>query len=107
MSKRSVKCPVREIAWVLREVQRVDAFGLPKDVDSIDVRLQILETGDWAVHTGDASYDTDHHGVWGAGEVPVRGRFDSMGLAKALWNQAVDMAVDEASDFPELCYTRA
>lgn len=33
--------------------------------DGIDVRLQCTEVG-WQLHTGDASYDQDHRGVWGS-----------------------------------------
>lgn len=33
----------------------------------IDVRLQVWDDGQWAIHTGDASYDQDHRGFWGAG----------------------------------------
>lgn len=35
---------------------------------TLDVRLQCTETG-WELHTGDAQYDTDHSGVWGADSV--------------------------------------
>lgn len=38
----------------------------PEQSDVIDVRLQVYEAGDWAVHTGDSSYDQDHRGFWGA-----------------------------------------
>ena len=33
---------------------------------AVDVRLQVLDGGAWFLHSGDASYDTDHHGFWGA-----------------------------------------
>jgi hypothetical protein len=33
--------------------------------DETDVRLQVSD-GYWNVHIGDASYDTDHSGSWGA-----------------------------------------
>ena len=39
-----------------------------------DVRLQVWPDGSWTVHTGDASYDQDHRGKWGAACVPGRGR---------------------------------
>jgi hypothetical protein len=70
-----------------------------------DVRLQIRESGSWHVHYGDSSYDQDHSGVWGAGSVPLRGRFDSLSLAKKLWNQACDQAVD-GFDGPVLHYAK-
>jgi len=52
--------------------------GIIMDVDSlpeedreggIDVRLQIQEDGSWSIHAGDAQYDTDHTGYWGASMV--------------------------------------
>ncbi len=32
-----------------------------------DVRLQILDDGNWSLHTGDNRYDQDHRGSWGCG----------------------------------------
>ncbi len=38
-----------------------------EETPSIDVRLQVSEDGsNWDVHSGDASFDTDHRGYWGA-----------------------------------------
>ncbi len=39
------------------------------NVDRIDVRLQLQAVGTWDIHSGNASYDTDHHGFWGASVV--------------------------------------
>lgn len=64
-----------------------------------DVRLHIWPDGGWAVHYGDASYDQDHRGYWGASSVPgvVKGRvrrFDSMAIARDLLDQVrEDMAI--------------
>ena len=101
---KSVKCPVRAIAFELRQA----AANARKwcEETNVEVRLQITEDGSWFVHSGGACYDVSHHGVWGASEVPVRGRVDSMGMARAMWNEAVDMSVDVASDFPNLRYAR-
>lgn len=33
----------------------------------IDVRLQLLDSGDWVLHLGDSQNDTDHRGYWGVG----------------------------------------
>lgn len=47
----------------------------PKDIaddegnPSGDIRLQVAEDGSSAIHTGDASYDTDHRGYWGASSI--------------------------------------
>ncbi len=52
-----------------------------------DVRLQVTE-GDWSLHTGDASYDTDHHGFWGAGFLTPD--TDCAALAEELIEEARD-----------------
>lgn len=63
-----------------------------------DVRLQVYDNGRWAVRWGDASYDQDHRGYWGAGSVPGRRkRFDSMGEARRLINEAKDQQYAEES----------
>jgi hypothetical protein len=105
MSKKSLKCPVRQIASELRAYRAILRANFRTDEElCTDVRLQILPDGSWAVHTGDSSYDQDHRGVWGSASVPFSGRFDSMAMARALWNQCVDMAVD-GFDGPTLHYT--
>lgn len=55
----------------------------------IDVRLQVLEDGRWAVHSGDASYDLDHHGYWGASSISY-GRQNLADLARDLIEQCRD-----------------
>lgn len=106
MSK-SMRCPIRDIAAALRLVARNGAKWRPTGCTSLpmDVRLQVCADGTWAIHTGDSSYDVDHRGVWGASSVPLRGRFDSISLAKELWNEAVDQAVD-GFDGPVLHYAK-
>lgn len=37
--------------------------------EDVDVRLQVVD-GTWYLHSGDASYDQDHRGFWGAGSLP-------------------------------------
>lgn len=74
----------------------------PYDFD-IEVRLQVRPDGSWQLHTGDASYDTDHHGVFAAttlsayrlknGRIRLA-RINARDLARQLINDAVDMAVD-------------
>ncbi len=122
-----VRCPVRAIASEIRRLAKfhganvhlndrhtgVSEYDAGEDY-SIDVRLQVHESGQWSLHFGDSSYDQDHRGVWGSSSIPVcRGRdghlrvarFDSMAMARSLWNQAVDMAVD-GFDGPELAYVK-
>lgn len=61
--------------------------------DECDVRLQVGENGEWAVRFGDAQYDHDHRGFWGASSVPGgRKRFHSTDVARDLLDQARDHA---------------
>ena len=67
-----------------------------------DVRLQVYPDGKWWVRWGDASYDQDHTGYWGASSVPgvVKGRavrFDSRHVARELLDQAKGQAAQEES----------
>lgn len=60
--------------------------------DECDVRLQVYDDGLWVVRYGDASYDLDHHGFWGASSIPgvVDGEvvdFDAKETAKDLIEQ--------------------
>ena len=81
---------VNDVAYELRELNK-QAHG------EADVRLQVLDDGNWWVHLGDASHDLDHHGFWGAGTIPGCGgkhgkprKFNSKLLAEDLINQAAD-----------------
>jgi hypothetical protein len=58
-----------------------------------DIRLQLVD-GSWALHTGDAQYDTDHRGWWGASAVEAGASLrHCRELATALIGEAVsDMA---------------
>lgn len=61
---------IKDVAAALLAV-KADVGDVETDEDGeqgIDVRLQITEGG-WDVHSGDAQYDTDHRGYWGAGWV--------------------------------------
>lgn len=47
----------------------VKGTSLPsRDYAHADVRLQVTPQG-WVLLTGDPSYDTDHRGFWGFGEL--------------------------------------
>jgi hypothetical protein len=65
--------------------QRLDA-----EVTEMDVRLQVHENGAWAVRAGDASYDQDHRGFWGAGSLDRR--TNCRELARDLLDQVRDDA---------------
>ena len=57
---------VREIQAVLQDW----AFQVPSPGrESLDFRIQMQDDGSTALHIGDAQYDTDHAGHWGAGSV--------------------------------------
>ena len=56
----------------------------------VDVRLQVYENGQWAIREGDASYDTDHHGYWGASTLEPRSNCRE--LARDLIDQAAEHA---------------
>ena len=86
---------------VYRELQGVweeAASYNPEDIDdgdgpSIDVRLQVLEDGTWALHSGDAQYDADHHGFWGAWSVsPDDDESTLQNTARELVNQVLEHA---------------
>ena len=54
---------------IAHELQGVRDYLRRNHLEETDVRLQVLDNGDWAIHSGDASYDTDHHGYWGASSI--------------------------------------
>lgn len=78
------------IAAVAAELRAINQELYPDDFpegDSCDVRLQVYPDGDWAIRTGDSSYDLDHRGYWGCGSLDGR-RFDSVETARDLIDQA-------------------
>lgn len=52
---------VESVATALAGVKATFA----REEDGVDVRLQVTQGG-WGVLSGDAQYDTDHRGYWGA-----------------------------------------
>lgn len=57
----------------------------------VDVRLQVYPGGDWEVHSGDPSYDTDHRGFWGCASIPCkRERWSSYAVARDLISECRD-----------------
>lgn len=73
------------VSWNVNEDQMDEAgenYGL-------DVRLQVENDGNWSLHTGDAQYDTDHRGFWGAGTlVPDMTKAAIRELARELIDEA-------------------
>ena len=72
--------------------------------DEIDVRLQVYKNDKWMIHTGDACYDTDHTGHWGAGEVDRH--TNCRELAKDLISQCAESAVEAAQAWIALATLR-
>lgn len=93
---------ISDLAAALREIQRnADFPSLPaareeepsddEQGECFDIRLQVTP-GSWELHTGDASYDTDHRGAWGASCLDAETDCDD--LAGDLISQARDTAAD-------------
>jgi hypothetical protein len=61
--------------------------------NDIDVRLQVTSTG-WTLHTGDSSYDLDHHGFWGTTTV---GASDTSRLLRSMADDLREQAQDAAA----------
>jgi hypothetical protein len=72
-----------------------------EDDGYMDVRLQVYPGGSWALRTGDASYDTDHRGYWGAGSLAWDS--DCEELAAALIDEAKDNAAMNGEDVDDEC----
>jgi hypothetical protein len=49
-----------------------------EDAEGIDIRLQVMSRGDWYIHTGDASYDTDHRGFWGSSTLDTESDYQAV-----------------------------
>ncbi len=61
-------------------------------IEETDVRLQVYPNGQWQLHMGDASYDTDHTGFWGASSLSLYATRNSLKeLARDLTEQAQEM----------------
>ena len=96
MTSQRVRMPsIKDVASVLRSYkpgrgEYQDEYGN----DGIDVRLQVMPGGGWAIHRGDASYDQDHRGYWGAGFLTPA--TNCRELAKDLIGEAADQAAMDA-----------
>lgn len=98
----------QDIIADLESIQDTTEFMDEEDVDGdddscrwIDVRLQAHGDGSYAVHSGDASYDQDHTGYWGAGSIGPD--TDCASLAYELIEEANDDAAQsgEFKDEPD------
>jgi len=92
----AIKDVARDLKNIAREISK---YGLPEDEEGgCDVRLQVLPNGGWSVHSGDAQYDQDHQGYWGASSIPYDGHFNATEVAKDLIDQVKDAAAEDESD---------
>lgn len=81
-------------AWSSEEMQ-----DGPDGRPMLEIRLQLRWRGrsdDWAIHTGDPSYDQDHRGEWGSTFVPFLGdpdgdTIDATEIARELLAEAMEM----------------
>ena len=85
------KLKMPSIKDVSASLRRVKAY-LDSEVTDIDVRLQVYDDGDWAVRSGDSSYDLDHRGFWGASSLD-RGT-NCRELARELIDEAANHAAE-------------
>jgi hypothetical protein len=87
--KKTVKMPpIAEVAKFLTAIKKqLKSWGLKET----DVRLQVWPDGQWNLHSGDAQYDQDHRGYWGASGVSTSDSADDLRrAAKDLIEQARD-----------------
>lgn len=90
------------VAEVVADLLNIQAEG-PIDGDYMDVRLQVYPDWQWVIRTGDASYDLDHHGYWGAGEVSIS---DTREDLTALANDLIDQAMESLAQMGDMDESR-
>lgn len=78
---------IKDVAESLAYVKRTSVID-----GDLDVRLQVMPDGDWAIRTGSSDYDQDHRGYWGASGIDRR--TNCRDLARELIDQAKDHAAD-------------
>lgn len=90
-SESSVLSMLRSICNDIERSKRQD-----EEDETLDVRLQVLNDGSWRINYGDASYDTDHHGYWGATRIgPDDSAAELRAAAADLISQADDAAAQD------------
>lgn len=92
---------IDDIGAALGDVRDLEAAYIEAedgDEQAIDVRLQVYEDGRYCVRSGDASYDQDHRGFWGASSVAAEDSdADLSQLARDLVAQALDHCAQYAT----------
>lgn len=80
--------------YLRRNFSRSEFEEKGEDFAGQDVRLQIHENGNWAVHVCSPDYDQDHRGYWGA-SVLSYDRQNLTELARYLLDQCAEaLAMD-------------
>lgn len=77
-------------------LEELKSYG--PEITDMDVRLQVIpsEAMDWYLHTGDAQYDTDHRGAWGAANIFHKATIEDLReTARDLLAQVDEMLADE------------
>jgi hypothetical protein len=87
------------IANVANDLRAINQNVESDDEHGCDVRPQVYLDGQYIVRAGDAQYDQDHRGFWGASTIPgvVKGkvrRFDSRAIARDLIEQCREAYAD-------------
>lgn len=60
-----------DISSVAKAIKTAQDALVRRNLMETDIRLQVYDDGSWTLHTGDACYDTDHSGAWGAATLSV------------------------------------
>ena len=74
-----------------KHFSRADLLEEEGECAGTDVRLQVRESGAWAIHTGASDYDQDHRGYWGCAFLSYD-RENLTDTARDLLEQAKDHA---------------
>ena len=80
--------------YLRRNFDRSEFAGRGDDFAGQDVRLQVHENGNWAVHVCPSDYDQDHRGYWGASCLSYD-RQNLTDLARDLIGQCADAIANE------------
>ena len=75
--------------YLRRNFARSEFEERGEDFAGQDVRLQVWEDGNWAVHVCPSDYDQDHRGYWGASLLSYD-RQNLTELARGLIEQCAD-----------------
>jgi len=100
MGSKQTECDAGTRAWMLDDLKGLRPYAEPEDPDGreetwVDFRVRLDPEGNWHLHTGDASYDTDHRGYIGCGSVA---REDDEDALRASLEEAIEQALDARAE---------